>query len=70
MRGFIYIGKGRNGRYKLAAIRPTIKEAIHAANQYKKEHLKVDCVRIHVMDENNIKYQSTLLKREGKIKCP
>lgn len=65
MRGFIYVGKGKNGRYKLAAIRPTIKEAIKAANSYKKENLLVDYVRIHVMDENNIRYQSTLLKREG-----
>lgn len=64
MRGFIYVGKGRNGRYKLAGIRPTIKEAIKAANQYEKLTMLVDYVRVHVMDENNIRYQSALLKRK------
>lgn len=64
MKGFVYVGKGRRGRYKLAAIRPTIQEAIEAANSYARQQLLVDCVRIHVMDENNIRYQSELVRKK------
>ncbi len=64
MKGYLYIGKGKRGRYKLAAIRPTIKEAMKLANNYEKQKLLIDCVRLHVMDENGIKYQSTILYRK------
>jgi hypothetical protein len=62
MKGFVYVRRGKVGRLKLAAIRPTIKEAIEIANSYEKRELLVPFLMVYVKDENNITYQSTTLR--------
>ncbi len=62
MRGFVYVRQGIKGRLKLAAIRPTVKEAIALADSYEKQKLLVPFLMVYVKDENNITYQSTILR--------
>lgn len=66
MKGYIWIGKGARGRLKLAAIRSSINEALELAAAYEKialAKLKVPQARMHVCDENGMRYQSVTLKK-------
>jgi hypothetical protein len=62
-RGYVWVGKGLQGRLKLAGVRPTIKEAIKVADRLERTKVlpTINYIRIHVSDETGVRYQSAIL---------